>query len=219
MLAALVVLASLAIGDTVAPVVDTAVAAPVVDAGPRLDVLYREPFAPLTLTPGREAGRLTPFAADTGRPKAIEYSSGYYTRLKIHQIASWTMLPLFVTQYLVGQDLIENGNQASSFSKDAHAPLAAAIAGVFAVQAVTGVWNLVDSWKDPAGGTRRKVHSIAMLVASAGFVATAATAPELEDDGNYAFESEGDANTHKALAIGSMALATASWLMMLIWKD
>ena len=129
------------------------------------------------------------------------------------------MLPLFITQYAVGQDLYNNGSGASSFSKDAHAPLAAAIAGVFTVQAVTGVWNLVESWNDPAGGTRRKVHSIAMLVASAGFVGTAATAPELEDDGEYEFESEGDRALHKGLAIGSMSLATASWLMMLLWKE
>jgi hypothetical protein len=56
-------------------------------------------------------------------------------------------------------------------------------------------------------------------VASAGFVATGMTAPELEDSGEYEFESEGDAALHKGLAIGSMALATASWVMMLIWKD
>jgi hypothetical protein len=214
MLAALVVLLSLVAHDTTPAAVDTAATPAVAPAGPRLDVLYREPFAPLMLHAGPA------FAADTGRPKAIEYSSGYATRLKIHQIASWTMLPLFVTQYLVGQDLYNNGSQASSFSKDAHGPLAGAIAGVFVVQAVTGVWNLVESWNDPAGGTRRKVHSIAMLVASAGFVATGATAPELnEGTGEYEFESEGDKSLHKGLAIGSMALATASWLMMLIWKD
>jgi hypothetical protein len=60
---------------------------------------------------------------------------------------------------------------------------------------------------------------LAMLLATAGFVATGMTAPELEDSGEYEFESEGDASLHKGLAIGSMALATASWAMMLIWKD
>lgn len=212
MLTALALLAALAIGDTVPPFAIDTGNTPAA-AGPRLDVLYRDPFAPAAL------GLAPAFAPDTGRPKAIEYSSGYATRLKIHQIASWTMFPLFVTQYFVGQDLYENGSQASSFSKNSHGALAGAIAGVFAVQAVTGVWNLVDSWKDPAGGTRRKVHSIAMLVASAGFVATGMTAPELEDSGEYEFESEGDASLHKGLAVGSMALATASWAMMLIWKD
>ena len=214
MLVALAVLASIVASDTVTPVADTTTVPAAVSASPRLDVLYREPFAPARL-------EVTPaFTADTGRPKAIEYSSGYATRLKIHQIASWTMLPLFITQYAVGQDLYNNGSAASDFSKNAHGVLAGAIAGVFAVQAVTGIWNLVESWDDPAGGTRRKVHSIAMLVASAGFVGTAATAPEFEEEtGNYAFSSDSQAQTHKALAIGSMALATASWLMMLIWKD
>jgi hypothetical protein len=214
MLTALVLLAALAVGDTLPPVaVDTGGTTAAVPAGPRLDVLYQEPFAPALL-------QLAPaFAVDTGRPKAIEYSSGYATRLKIHQVASWTMFPLFVTQYFVGQDLYENGSQASSFSRNSHGALAAAIAGVFAVQAVTGVWNLVESWNDPAGGTRRKIHSIAMLAASAGFVATAATAPEGTEDGYYEFDSEGDKALHRGLAIGSMAVATASWLMMLIWKD
>ena len=214
MLALLAVLASVAAGDTiVAPVAHAAEvpAGAVPSAAPRLDVLYRAPFAVTTTLPA--------FAGDTGRPKAIEYSSGYATRLKIHQIASWTMLPLFVTQYLVGQDLYNNGPNASDFSHNAHGPLAAAIGGVFAVQAVTGVWNLVESWNDPAGGTRRKVHSISMLVASAGFVATAATAPEAGEDGFYEFDSEGDKSLHRNLAIGSMAVATASWLMMLLWKD
>jgi hypothetical protein len=214
MLLALAVLASIVASDTVTPVVDTTTPAATESASPRLDVLYQEPFAPVTL------GVTPAFAADTGRPKATEVSEGYATRLKIHQIASWTMLPLFITQYAVGQDLYHNGSAASDFSKNAHGVLAGAIAGVFAVQAVTGIWNLVETWDDPAGGTRRKIHSISMLVASAGFVATAATAPEFEEEtGSYTFSSDSQAQTHKALAIGSMAIATASWLMMLICKD
>ena len=155
-------------------------------------------------------------ATDTTRHKSIEYSNGYYTRLKIHKIASWAMLPFFIGSYATGTDLINNGDNASSFSKNSHGVFAAATAGLFAVNTVTGVWNLVESRHDPAGRTRRWVHSIAMFVAEAGFVATGATAPEVEDgevgDG-------GNATTHKTLAITSMAVATASWLMMLVWKD
>ena len=43
--------------------------------------------------------------ADTGRrrPVAIEYSDWYGRRLKIRQITSWAMLPLFAAQYAAGQ--------------------------------------------------------------------------------------------------------------------
>jgi hypothetical protein len=155
-------------------------------------------------------------APDTTRRKSIEYGNGYYVRLKIHKYSSWAMLPLFIGSYATGSDLINNGNSASSFSKSWHGVFAGATAGLFVVNTVTGVWNLVDSRRDPAGGTRRWVHSIAMLVAEAGFAATGATAPEIEEGG---VAEGGDASTHRALAISSMTIATASWLMMLLWKD
>jgi hypothetical protein len=149
------------------------------------------------------------------RPKAIHYSDGYYTRLKIHQIASYLTIPLFAAEYAAGQQLYNKGSDAPSWAKNAHAPLAAGIAGLFAVNTVTGVWNLVESGKDPAGRTRRWIHGVSMIVADAGLVAVAATAPSFEDGGNI----EGNASLHRGLAIGSMSLALASYLMMIIWKD
>src|SRR4249920_3157297 len=59
-------------------------------------------------------------SADTTRRKSVEYSDGYYTRLRIHKVASWFMLPLFVGSYATGTDLLNNGNAASSFSKNTH---------------------------------------------------------------------------------------------------
>lgn len=183
----------------------------VISLAPTIEGLEPYTFQDAHFEPG-----LGQLAGDTTRHKAIEYSNGYYTRLQIHKIASWAMLPFFIGSYATGTDLINNGNNASSFSKNTHGIFAGATAGLFAVNTVTGVWNLVESRHDPAGRTRRWVHSIAMIVAEAGFVATGATAPEIEggevgDDGN--------ATAHKTLAITSMAVATASWLMMLVWKD
>jgi len=175
-----------------------------------------EGMAPFTFQDAHYEPEWGLVAADTTGPKSIEYSNGYYTRLKIHQIASWAMLPLFIGSYATGTDLINNGNSASSFSKNAHGIFAGAAAGVFAVNTVTGVWNLVESRHDPAGRTRRWVHSISMIVAEAGFVATGATAPEVEDG---EVGDDGNATAHRTLAITSMAVATASWLMMLVWKD
>ena len=170
-----------------------------------------------------EAGDLTPglemVLQDTvrRRPKAIDYSPMYATRLRIHQIASFATLPLFVAEYFVGEDLLKNGRQASNFSRRAHGPLAGAIAGLFAVQTITGGWNMIEGWKDPNGRTRRTVHGLAMLLAGAGFVAVGATAPHIEEEGGR--PGRGNAGLHKGLAIGSMSLSLASYLMMYLWKD
>jgi len=206
-----------ALSALIGPIADTAPPQPppTVTETPSL-APTTENVAPTTFQRARYDPGADLIAPDTTRRKSIEYGNGYYVRLKIHQYASWAMLPLFIGSYATGSDLINNGNNASSFSKDWHGVFAGATAGLFVVNTVTGVWNLVDSGKDPAGRTRRWVHSIAMLVAEAGFVATGATAPEIE---NGEVGEGGDASTHRALAITSMSIATAAWLMMLIWKD
>ncbi len=158
----------------------------------------------------------------TRRHKAIEYSDGYYTRLKIHQVASYLTLPLFVGQYLTGKSLWNNPH-SHGLARDLHGPLAAGIAGLYAVNTVTGVWNLWEGRKDPKGRTRRWVHGLTMLVADAGFVVVGATAPEREDrfggGTSTPFSQQSGARLHRDLAIGSMGLALGSYLMMLIWKD
>src|SRR5690242_17274437 len=54
------------------------------------------------------------------RPKPIEYSDAYYTRLMIHKYASYATVPLFVTEYFVGQSIINQGDTASSSLRNAH---------------------------------------------------------------------------------------------------
>ncbi len=152
---------------------------------------------------------------DTTRRKrttAVEYSDFYHTRLKIHQVLSWTMLPLFALQYASGNQILEYGNAAPDWAKNVHGPTAGALAGVFAVNTVTGAWNLWDSRKDPAGRTRRYIHSALMFIADAGFVYTGSLADKAESDPDAREQ-------HRNVAIASMGVATASWLMMLIWKD
>src|ERR1044072_345713 len=48
---------------------------------------------------GRAAGQ---------RPQAFTYSDGYNTRRKIHMIASYATLPLFVGQYIAGENLADD---------------------------------------------------------------------------------------------------------------
>jgi hypothetical protein len=150
--------------------------------------------------------------ADTGRPRAIVYSDLYGTRLTVHRWASWTMVPLFTAQYLVGQELYQ-GTTGDDGPKDAHETIATGIGALFAVNTVTGAWNLWEARKDPNGRTRRWIHGVTMLTAGAGFLATAAAAPD-DDEG-----ASSGKELHRTLAISSASVATAGWLLMLLWKE
>lgn len=157
-----------------------------------------------------------PLTADTGRPRAIEYSDAYAVRLKIHLIGSYAELPLFVGEYIIGERVLSDergmtGRRRSSLT-GLHSAVAGGLGALFAVNTVTGVWNLADSWHDPAGRTRRWLHSILMLVADGGFVLTAQAA-------GAARRTDAGATRHRNLAIGSMSIAAASTIMMWLWKD
>lgn len=158
---------------------------------------------------------LDPTAMQQPRPRAIEYSEGYGTRLEIHKIGSFASLPLFAAEYFVGEHLL-NQEIADPYARHLalrgpHSAIAGALGVVFAVNTVTGVWNLVDSRHDPYGRTRRWVHSIAMLVADGGMVATAISAGSARHDIHAA-------QRHRALAIGTFSLTTVASLMMWVWK-
>jgi hypothetical protein len=151
------------------------------------------------------------------RPRAIEYSDMYYTRLTIHRWASYAELPLFAAEWIVGQQLINQTTTAGTI--DRHSPLrsthqaiASGLGALFAVNTVTGVWNLYESRHEPAGRVKRIVHSLLMLTADAGFMYTASTAR------NARLTTTG-VNTHRNAAIASMGIATVSTLMMWFWKN
>ncbi|HEY2374896.1 MAG TPA: hypothetical protein VGH98_02880 [Gemmatimonadaceae bacterium] len=151
------------------------------------------------------------------RPLAIEYSDAYYTRLTIHRIGSYTMLPLFAAEYSLGQNLIQDVSPPT-WMKPTHALVAGGIGVLFGINTITGVWNLWDSRKDPEGRTRRIVHSVLMLASDAGFAAAGATAPghhhDYLDYGNYQHQ----VNLHRGIAIGSIAASTIGGVMMWFWK-
>jgi len=173
-------------------------------AGPRISALATIP---------ENAGVIA--TADTGRPRAIEYSDAYYTRLTIHRYASYAELPLFATEYALGQRILNGqrtGDFASSGTRTAHKIVAGGLGVLFAVNTVTGVWNLYEARHDPAGRTRRDLHALSMLLADAGFLWTASLA-------HGARETEAGANRHRNAAIASISVATASTLMMWLWKD
>jgi hypothetical protein len=176
-------------------------------AGPRLSALAVS-FAADSIT-------ITP--ADTGdkRPKAVEYSNAYGTRLAIHRYASYAELPLFAIEYVLGEKILKGqrtGQLASSGTRSAHTVVAGALGALFAVNTVTGVWNMIEARHDPAGRTRRTLHGLSMLLADAGFLYTASLA-------GGAKESLDGAHRHRNAAIVSIGVATASTLMMWLWKD
>ena len=150
----------------------------------------------------------------TARPKAIEYSDAYQTRAKIHQYASFATLPLLGTEAILGQHLYNDPNSHSSPVRGAHIAVGTAITGLFAVNSVTGAWNLWEGWQDPHHRTLRLVHGILMLGADAGFVAAYGTGPNGRDLVNF----DSNKSTHRTVVFTTMGVATAGYLMMLIVK-
>jgi hypothetical protein len=152
-------------------------------------------------------------AADTPRVRrrAVVYSDAYNTRLTIHRIGSYTMLPLFAGEWVLGDRLL-NGTNPPSWVKPTHVGVAGALGVLFTVNTVTGAWNLWDSREDPAGRTRRYVHAGLMLASDGGFLWTAAIAGDAK-------HSHDAGRRHRNVALGSIGLSTIGTALMWFWKD
>lgn len=144
------------------------------------------------------------------RRHAVEYSDWYARRLTIHRIGSYTMLPLFGAEWILGNQLMHD-NPASGM-KSAHVAVATGIGALFTVNTVTGAWNWWDSRSDPAGRTRRTLHTLTMLAADAGFVWTGIVAEDAK-------RSDANARRHRNVALGSIGVATVGTAMMWLWKE
>src|SRR5262245_30011803 len=152
--------------------------------------------------------------------QAIQLSDGYYTRLDIHRYAGYAVLPLFALEYFAGQKLLEEGSGAPLWAEKVHKPAAYAVAGIFTLNTVTGLWNLAEAGKVKQGKKRRTLHSILMLAADAGFVYSAIKAPTTAKiDDRIESGKRGGWTPHKASAIASMGVSTFAYLMMYIWKN
>jgi hypothetical protein len=211
---------------------DTVIAAAVSAAAPLAPAAA--PAFPASLDAAPSAGPIAPapwprlspgaFAADSAapqRPRAVEMSEAYHTRLTIHYIASFATVPLFIAEYVLGTKLYNNYpavTPSQQSLRNTHRLVALGVAGLFAVNTVTGAWNLWESRKQPEGALRRYLHAGLMFAADAGFVATGLSAP----NGHRRLTTTPSASNrslHRALAIGSMGTALASYAMMLIWRN
>jgi hypothetical protein len=163
--------------------------------------------------PSDATAHAAPVVADTPRVRrhAVTYSDAYNTRLTIHRIGSYTMLPLFGGEWYLGDRLL-NGTNPPSWMKPTHVGVAGALGVLFTVNTVTGAWNLWDSREDPAGRTRRYIHTGLMLASDAGFLWTAAIAGDAKHNHDAG-------NRHRDVALGSIGLSTIGTALMWFWKD
>ena len=185
-----------------------------VSGAPRL-ALARVTVGAATFAPNGQPGQEETDSA-AQRRRAVEHSEWYYRRLTIHKVASYATIPLFVGEYLVGDKLYKG--EGTSTTRSLHGALAGGIGVLFGVNTITGVWNLWESRGEP-GSARRVTHAVLMLASDAGFVATAALAPEGVENGRFVeAEDSNKRSQHRAVAVGSMGVSLVSYLMMYLWK-
>jgi hypothetical protein len=142
------------------------------------------------------------------RVRAVEVSDWYNRRLTIHRRLSYATIPLFAFQYAAGSQIWDKGNAAPAWARNGHRYGAAAIAGVFTVNTVTGVWNLWDSRNVAQGRTLRYLHATSMLVADAGFTWAGA---KLSEQAETDFEKR---KLHRKVALTSIGITVTSGLIM-----
>jgi hypothetical protein len=162
----------------------------------------------------RETGpvrRAIPAPVDTvRRRRAVELSDAYYTRLTIHRWGSYAELPLFAAEYVVGDKLMSRGTPVAGWVKPTHIGLATAISGLFAINTVTGAWNLYEGWSQTENKPLVATHTALMLLADGGFAGASLIA------GNgRGIDTE---RRHRTVAVASMSAATISTVMMWIAK-
>jgi hypothetical protein len=205
-------LPALAGGQTV-PVADTLL--------PTMAPVVRAPLTPSVGGPAvdwqalREGSAPAPFdtARTRKRTRAIEYGSGYHTRLVIHRWLSFAMVPLFIGSYVTGDQILKKGRaDAPQWARTLHGPFAAGTGIVFGANTITGTWNLWVSRKDPVGRTKRIIHSLLFVAADAGF---AYSGISLAHD---AKNSQQKRIEHRNVALASMGVSVTSWALMLFFK-
>jgi len=144
---------------------------------------------------------------------AIEHSDAYVTRRKIHKVASFATLPLFATELVLGQKIYNTPSTGAV--RSAHILVGTGLIGLFGVNTVTGAWNMFgEDRQDPNGRMLRLVHGLLMLASDAGFAATAMTGPNSNSQ-RQALTYESRAATHRNLAVASISVGTAGYLLML----
>jgi hypothetical protein len=146
------------------------------------------------------------------RRKSVDVSEWYERRLRIHRYGAYTIIPLFALQAYAGNELYNNGGTAPDWAKPTHRFGATALATVFTINTVTGVWNLWDSRAVEKGRTKRYLHALLMLASDAGFTYAGVRLSE------QAETSADKRREHRAWAYSSMATALVGSGIMVFWR-
>lgn len=142
------------------------------------------------------------------RVRAVEVSEWYSRRLTLHRRLSYATLPVFAFQLAAGREIWNKGPGAAAWARTGHRVGAGALAGIFTVNTVTGVWNLWESRTVEEGRARRYFHATSMLLADAGFTWAGARLSE------QAETSRQKRSLHRTVALSSAGLSLVSGLIM-----
>ena len=147
------------------------------------------------------------------RRRSVEVSEWYERRLRIHRYGAYATIPLFAYQAAAGNELYHKGSAADGWARNGHRVGATALATIFGVNTVTGLWNLWDSRTVEQGRTRRTIHTLLMLASDAGF---AYAGIKLSEDAEQSADAR---RRHRNTAFASMGVAVTGAGMMLLWRD
>lgn len=159
---------------------------------------------------------------DTTRRKAVTYSKWYARRLRVHRYGSYAMLPLFVTQYVLGDKLLDqktaqyNNTRTTPIDENlltTHKVVAGAVGALFVVNTTTGLLNLFASRHTVEGRKLRTIHALTMLTADAGFAYTGYLSSKAVDHGPP------EARKHRNMALVSFGISTAGASLMWFRRD
>lgn len=146
------------------------------------------------------------------RRKSVNVSEWYSRRLTVHRYIAYSTLPVFALQYAAGTQLYDKGAGAPTWAKTMHRVGATALAGMFTVNTVTGVWNWWDSRSVEQNRVLRTVHALTMLGTDFAFSYTGAKLS------NEAENSADKRRLHREVALVSIGVTVASGLAMKIWN-
>jgi hypothetical protein len=167
---------------------------------------------PTALGPRLEVARIGVDVApeDTVRPRrrAVRLSEAYHTRLRIHKLSSYAMLPMFAYEYAAGTQLMQKSAAAPAWARVGHRAVADGLLVLFTVNTYTGARNWWETRSQESGRTWRTAHSALMLLSDLGF----SVAGQLSKPAETSIVTR---RLHKQIAITSIGVATVSYAMML----
>jgi hypothetical protein len=150
------------------------------------------------------------------RARAIDVSEWYHRRLVVHKTLSYVILPVFAAEYVAGTKLYDaeaSSTIAPGWAKPVHQLGAGAVAGIFGVNTVTGLWNLWDSRHLEKHRWLRISHSAIMLGADAAF---AYTGIKLASEAQNSSEKR---RQHREVALYATGVSIGSGVVMKIFNE